>query len=59
MVRIRRDRAHHKDATGRVGNELLYRDREADTGRVGNELLYRDREADVEIVEEGRPWRGA
>src|SRR5271166_4723579 len=33
--------------------ELTYKDA---TGRVGNELLYRDREADLEIVEEGRPW---
>ena len=31
--------------------ELTYKDA---TGRVGNELLYRDREADVEIVQEGR-----
>ena len=33
--------------------ELTYKDA---TGRVGNELVYRDREADLEIVEEGRPW---
>lgn len=33
--------------------ELTYKDA---TGRVGNELLYRDREADLEIVQEGRPW---
>jgi hypothetical protein len=33
--------------------ELTYKDA---TGKVGNELLYRDREADLEIVEEGRPW---
>src|SRR5580700_115927 len=33
--------------------ELTYKDA---TGRVGNELLYRDREADLEIVEQGRPW---
>ena len=33
--------------------ELTYKD---STGKVGNELLYRDREADLEIVEEGRPW---
>jgi hypothetical protein len=33
--------------------ELTYKDA---TGRVGNELLYRDREADLEAVEEGRPW---
>jgi SNF2 family DNA or RNA helicase len=33
--------------------ELTYKDA---IGKVGNELLYRDREADLEIVEEGRPW---
>ena len=33
--------------------ELTYKDA---TGKVGNELLYRDREPDLEIVEEGRPW---
>ena len=33
--------------------ELTYKDA---AGRVGNELLYRDREADLEVVEEGRPW---
>jgi len=33
--------------------ELTYKDA---TGKVGNELLYRDREADLEVVEEGRPW---
>jgi SNF2 family DNA or RNA helicase len=33
--------------------ELTYKD---PTGRVANELLYRDREADLEIVEHGRPW---
>lgn len=33
--------------------ELTYKD---PTGRVANELLYRDREADLEIVEQGRPW---
>jgi hypothetical protein len=33
--------------------ELTYKDA---TGRVSNELLYRDREADLEIIEEGRPW---
>jgi superfamily II DNA or RNA helicase len=33
--------------------ELTYKD---SAGKVGNELLYRDREADLEVVEEGRPW---
>ncbi len=32
--------------------ELTYKDA---SGKVGNELLYRDREADLEIVGEGRP----
>ena len=33
--------------------ELTYKD---GGGKVANELLYRDREADFEIVEAGRPW---
>ncbi len=33
--------------------ELTYKD---GSGKVGNELLYRDREADLEIVKIGRPW---
>lgn len=33
--------------------ELTYKD---PSGKVANELMYRDREADLEIVEEGRPW---
>jgi len=33
--------------------ELTYKDA---LGKVGNELLYRDREADLEILTEGRPW---
>src|SRR5215472_4962807 len=33
--------------------ELTYKDA---TGSVGNELFYREREPDLEIVEEGRPW---
>jgi len=33
--------------------ELTYKDA---AGKVGNELLYRDREADLEVVEEGQPW---
>jgi SNF2 family DNA or RNA helicase len=33
--------------------ELTYKD---PTGKVANELIYRDREADLEIVEQGRPW---
>lgn len=38
---------------GQNAIELTYKD---GAGRVGNELLYRDREADLEIVSEGRPW---
>jgi hypothetical protein len=33
--------------------ELTYND---PGGRLGNELLYRDRETTLEIVESGRPW---
>jgi SNF2 family DNA or RNA helicase len=33
--------------------ELTYKE---PTGRVGNELIYRDREADLQVVEAGRPW---
>lgn len=33
--------------------ELTYKDA---TGKVANELIYRDREADLEVVEEGRSW---
>ena len=40
MVRLRRPRA----------------DLQGPSGRVANELLYRDREADLEVVEAGRPW---
>ena len=33
--------------------ELTYRDA---AGKVGQELLYRDREPTLEVVEQGRPW---
>lgn len=33
--------------------ELTYKDPQ---GRLGNELLFRDREASIEIAETGRPW---
>jgi SNF2 family DNA or RNA helicase len=33
--------------------ELTYKDA---AGKLGNEVLYRDREPDLEIVEQGRPW---
>ena len=33
--------------------ELTYKDA---SGRLGHELLYRDRELTIEVVSEGRPW---
>src|SRR3972149_6414512 len=33
--------------------ELTYKDT---SGRLGHELLYRDREPTIEVVSEGRPW---
>ena len=33
--------------------ELTYKD---SAGKLANELLYRDREADLEILESGKPW---
>jgi hypothetical protein len=38
---------------GNVAIEVTYKD---SSGRLGNELLYRDREPTLEIVEVGRPW---
>jgi superfamily II DNA or RNA helicase len=38
---------------GSVAVELTYKD---SGGRLGNELIYRDREAVLEIVTTGRPW---
>lgn len=38
---------------GSEGLELTYKDA---TGKVANELLYRDDEPRLEIVEDGRPW---
>src|SRR5260221_3036341 len=38
---------------GTVAIEVTYKDT---SGRLGNELLYRDREPTLEIVEAGRPW---
>jgi superfamily II DNA or RNA helicase len=38
---------------GTVAIEVTYKDA---SGRLGNELLYRDREPTLEIVECGRPW---
>src|SRR5437667_8040136 len=33
--------------------ELTYKDA---TGRLGSELLYRDREPTIEVISVGRPW---
>src|SRR5438552_3382052 len=38
---------------GTVAIEVTYKD---SAGRLGNELLYRDREPTLEVVEAGRPW---
>ena len=38
---------------GTVAVELTYKDA---SGRLGNELLYRDREPTLEVVTAGRPW---
>src|SRR5271169_3834177 len=38
------------------GSEALELTYKTASGKVANELLYRDREADLEVVEEGRPW---
>jgi hypothetical protein len=36
--------------------ELTYKDT---NGRLGSELLYRDREPTLEVAAAGRPWRSA
>lgn len=38
---------------GSVAIELTYKD---STGKLANELIYRDREGDIEILESGKPW---
>lgn len=38
---------------GTVAVELTYKDA---AGRLGSELLYRDREPTLEIAKSGRPW---
>jgi SNF2 family DNA or RNA helicase len=38
---------------GTVAVELTYKDA---TGRLGSELLYRDREPTLEVAQSGRPW---
>ncbi len=38
---------------GSVDIELTYKD---STGRLGNELIYRDREPTIDVVTIGKPW---
>ena len=38
---------------GSVAIELTYKD---SAGRLGNELIYRDREPTIEVVIVGKPW---
>ena len=38
---------------GSVAIELTYKD---SSGKLGNELVYRDREPDLMVLESGRPW---
>src|SRR5437868_3179705 len=38
---------------GTIAVELTYKDT---NGRLGSELIYRDREPTLEIVASGRPW---
>ncbi len=38
------------------GSEALELTYKSPTGRVANELLYRDAEQRIEVVEQGRPW---
>ena len=38
---------------GSVAIELTYKE---SSGKLGNELIYRDREIDLEIMESGKPW---
>ncbi|MCZ6677439.1 MAG: helicase-related protein [Candidatus Poribacteria bacterium] len=38
---------------GSVAIELTYKE---SSGKLGNELIYRDREIDLEILESGKPW---
>lgn len=38
---------------GSVAIELTYKDSQ---GKLGNELIYRDREIDLEILKSGKPW---
>jgi len=38
---------------GEVAIELTYKD---SSGKLGNELVYRDRQSDLKVLESGRPW---
>ena len=38
---------------GSVAIELIYKD---SRGKLGSELIYRDREIDLEILESGKSW---
>lgn len=38
---------------GEAAVELTFKDQ---AGKVANQILYRDREAELQIVEQGRPW---
>ena len=38
---------------GTVAIELTYKD---SAGKLGNELVYRDREAELEVLQTGKPW---
>lgn len=38
---------------GTVAIEVTYK---SSQGKLGSELLYRDREATIEVAEAGRPW---
>ena len=38
------------------GSEALELTYKTATGKVANELIYRDRENQIEVVEQGRPW---
>src|SRR5690554_1184285 len=38
---------------GTVAIELTYKD---SSGKLGNELVYRDREGELEVLQAGKPW---
>jgi superfamily II DNA or RNA helicase len=41
------------DWIGNVAAQVTYKD---SSGRLGSELIYRDREPSLQVVQEGRPW---